>query len=74
MKSAWLLVGLASAALATGACDTSVCRTSAWAQEMGLDRAAKLLQETLDQEEATDRSLPELAEACVNQEAESQAA
>ena len=45
-----------------------------WAQEMGLDRAAKLLQETLDQEEATDRSLTELAEACVNQEAESQAA
>ena len=45
-----------------------------WAQEMGLDRAAKLLQETLDQEEATDRSLTELAETCVNQEAESQAA
>jgi ferritin-like metal-binding protein YciE len=45
-----------------------------WAQEMGLDRAAKLLQETLDQEEATDRSLTELAEACINQEAEPQAA
>ena len=45
-----------------------------WAQEMGLDRAAKLLQETLDQEEATDRSLTELAEACVNQEAQAEAA
>ena len=45
-----------------------------WAQEMGFDRAAKLLQETLDQEEATDRSLTELAEAVVNQEAQAQAA
>ena len=45
-----------------------------WAQEMGLDRAAKLLQETLDQEEATDRSLTELAEAVVNQEAQAEAA
>ena len=45
-----------------------------WAQEMGLDDAAKLLQETLDQEEATDQSLTELAEAVVNQEAQAEAA
>jgi ferritin-like metal-binding protein YciE len=45
-----------------------------WAQEMGLDDAAKLLQETLDQEEATDQSLTELAEAVVNQEAQAKAA
>jgi ferritin-like metal-binding protein YciE len=45
-----------------------------WAEEMGLDRAAELLQQTLDQEEATDRSLTELAEAVVNQEAQARAA
>jgi ferritin-like metal-binding protein YciE len=45
-----------------------------WAEEMGLDRAAELLQQTLDQEEATDRSLTELAETVVNQEAQPQAA
>jgi ferritin-like metal-binding protein YciE len=45
-----------------------------WAEEMGLDDAAKLLQETLDQEEATDQSLTELAEAVVNQEAQAKAA
>jgi ferritin-like metal-binding protein YciE len=45
-----------------------------WAEEMGLDRAAELLQQTLDQEEATDRSLTELAETVVNQEAQARAA
>jgi ferritin-like metal-binding protein YciE len=45
-----------------------------WAEEMGLDDAAKLLQETLDEEEATDQSLTELAEAVVNQEAQAKAA
>jgi len=45
-----------------------------WAEEMGLDQAAKLLQQTLDQEEATDRSLTKLAEAVVNQEAQAKAA
>jgi len=44
-----------------------------WAEEMGLDQAAKLLQQTLDQEEATDRSLTKLAEAVVNQEAQAKA-
>jgi ferritin-like metal-binding protein YciE len=42
-----------------------------WAEELGLDDAAKLLQETLDEEEATDEALTELAESVVNQEAQS---
>src|SRR5581483_1694048 len=41
-----------------------------WAEEMGLDDAAELLQETLDEEEATDEKLTEIAEDVVNQEAE----
>ena len=45
-----------------------------WAQELGLDDAVKLLQETLDEEEATDEALTELAEAVVNQEAQAEAA
>ena len=45
-----------------------------WAEELGLDEAAKLLQETLDEEEATDQALTELAEAVVNQEAQAEAA
>ena len=45
-----------------------------WAQELGHDNSAKLLQETLDEEEATDEALTELAESVVNQEAQSEAA
>jgi ferritin-like metal-binding protein YciE len=45
-----------------------------WAEELGLDDAAKLLQETLDEEEATDQALTELAEQVVNQEAQAEAA
>jgi ferritin-like metal-binding protein YciE len=41
-----------------------------WAEELGLDDAASLLQETLDEEEATDEALTELAKSAVNQEAE----
>jgi ferritin-like metal-binding protein YciE len=41
-----------------------------WAEELGLDDAAALLQETLDEEEATDRALTELAKSAVNLEAE----
>src|ERR1700736_4756422 len=41
-----------------------------WAQELGLKDAADLLQETLDEEEATDEALTEIAETVVNQEAE----
>src|SRR5438105_4096169 len=45
-----------------------------WAEELGYSKAAKLLQQTLDQEEATDRALTELAETVVNQEAQAEAA
>jgi ferritin-like metal-binding protein YciE len=41
-----------------------------WAEELGLDEAATLLQETLDEEEATDEALSELAKTVVNQQAE----
>ena len=41
-----------------------------WAEELGLDEAVSLLQETLDEEEATDEALTALAEDVVNQEAE----
>ena len=45
-----------------------------WAEELGLNQAMKLLQQTLDQEEATDQALSELAESVVNQEAQAEAA
>lgn len=41
-----------------------------WAEELGHTRSVELLQKTLDEEEATDRALTQLAEAVVNQEAE----
>ena len=41
-----------------------------WAEELGLDDAAALLEETLKEEKATDEILTEIAESVVNQEAE----
>src|SRR6201991_642705 len=41
-----------------------------WAEELGMADAAKLLQATLDEEEATDAALTKLAESLVNIEAE----
>jgi ferritin-like metal-binding protein YciE len=41
-----------------------------WAEELGLDEAVDLLSQTLDEEEATDEALTELAKTAVNQEAE----
>lgn len=41
-----------------------------WAEELGLDEAVDLLQATLDEEEATDLALSELAKTAVNQEAQ----
>lgn len=41
-----------------------------WAEELGLDEAASLLQQTLDEEEETDEALTELAKSAVNQQAE----
>ena len=45
-----------------------------WAEELGNGEGAKLLKTTLDEEEATDETLSELAETCVNQEAQQEAA
>ena len=41
-----------------------------WARQLGEDRHAELLQETLDEEEQTDKLLTELAESEINVEAE----
>lgn len=45
-----------------------------WADELGLTEAAKLLKQTLAEEEDTDKSLSELAESSVNQVAHLEAA
>ena len=42
----------------------------AWANELGLGKAATLLEATLAEEKATDKALTQLAEAAINQEAE----
>jgi len=41
-----------------------------WAEELGMPEAARLLQATLDEEEATDHALTELAISVINLEAE----
>jgi ferritin-like metal-binding protein YciE len=41
-----------------------------WAEELGLGQAVRLLQATLKEEKKTDETLTQLAETCVNQEAE----
>jgi ferritin-like metal-binding protein YciE len=41
-----------------------------WAEKLGLDDAVSLLQETLGEEEATDKSLTEIAKTAVNEEAQ----
>ncbi len=38
----------------------------AWAQQLGMTDAAKLLQQTLDEEKATDKALTKLAESAIN--------
>lgn len=42
----------------------------AWAEELGHDDAIPLLNATLEEEEATDQALTEIAESVVNQQAE----
>ena len=42
----------------------------AWAEKLGLDDAAELLSETLEEEKATDEVLTEIAESAVDAEAE----
>ena len=41
----------------------------AWAEQLGLQEAVSLLDETLEEEKKTDEALTELAKAAVNQEA-----
>ena len=42
----------------------------AWAEELGLGDAVSLLQDTLEEEKATDEALTDLAKTAVNQQAE----
>ncbi|HEY7297190.1 MAG TPA: ferritin-like domain-containing protein [Xanthobacteraceae bacterium] len=54
-----------------------ICRygtLKSWAGQLGLDEAADLLEETLDEEKNTDKLLTELAHSMVNEEAERHAA
>ena len=41
-----------------------------WAEELGFDEAASLLQATLDEEKTTDQTLTKIAESAINQDAE----
>jgi ferritin-like metal-binding protein YciE len=41
-----------------------------WAEQLGLDEAVRLLDETLEEEKETDASLTELADSMVNEEAQ----
>lgn len=45
----------------------------AWANRLDMPQAAKLLQQTLDEEKKTDEALTELAEAAINTEAQAAA-
>ena len=45
-----------------------------WAEQLGHEKAVKLLGENLDEEETTDEALSELAESVVNQQAQAEAA
>src|SRR6202035_2116645 len=42
----------------------------AWAEELDLDDAVTLLEETLEEEKATDQALTEIAKTAINQQAE----
>ncbi len=42
----------------------------AWAEELGLEQAVPLLEETLEEEEATDQALTQIAKSAINREAE----
>ena len=44
-----------------------------WAEQLGLEEAVSLLEETLEEEEATDEALTKIAESVVNQEAQAAA-
>jgi ferritin-like metal-binding protein YciE len=42
----------------------------AWAEELGLEDALVLLQETLEEEKSTDEALTDIAKTAINQQAE----
>jgi ferritin-like metal-binding protein YciE len=42
----------------------------AWAEELGLEDAVSLFEENLEEEEATDEALTEIAKTAINQQAE----
>src|ERR1700742_2229431 len=42
----------------------------AWAEQLGLDDAVEMLEETLAEEEATDEALTEIAKSTINQQAQ----
>ena len=64
-------VGLLAAAQAVEHYEISRYGTlKTWAEELGLDDAASLLQQTLDEEEATDKALTEIAKTAINQQAQ----
>jgi ferritin-like metal-binding protein YciE len=42
----------------------------AWAEELGLEGAVSLLQDTLEEEKATDETLTDIAKTAINQQAE----
>jgi ferritin-like metal-binding protein YciE len=46
----------------------------AWAKEMGRNDCANVLQQSLDEEKATDAKLTRIAEARINRQAEMQSA
>ncbi|MFL6790653.1 MAG: ferritin-like domain-containing protein [Bradyrhizobium sp.] len=65
--------GLVSAAQAVEHYEISRYGTlRTWAEQLGMSDAAKLLQETLEEEEATDKTLTELATSVINLKAEEQ--
>jgi ferritin-like metal-binding protein YciE len=63
--------GLLSAAQAVEHYEISRYGTlKAWAEELGLDQAVRLLDATLQEEKNADRTLSEIAESRVNRQAE----
>ncbi len=69
--SAALDAGLLAAAQAVEHYEISRYGTlRTWAEELGHSKSAELLQQTLEEQEATDKKLTDLAESVVNQEAE----
>jgi ferritin-like metal-binding protein YciE len=70
-KSPALDAGLLAAAQAVEHYEMSRYGTlRAWAEELGLHDAISLLQATLEEEEATDEALTEIAKTVINQEAQ----